>query len=85
MCILTSVEGHSLNRGPQVFDNYAVTVMIGDDPYTLGLFDTAGRLQFPRARTVLFIESYTDYFTPYQVKKIMIVSDPFPTPKPMSS
>jgi cell division control protein 42 len=28
----------------QVFDNYAVTVMIGDDPYTLGLFDTAGIL-----------------------------------------
>jgi hypothetical protein len=26
-----------------VFDNYAVTVMIGDDPYTLGLFDTAGQ------------------------------------------
>ena len=25
----------------QVFDNYSVTVMIGDDPYTLGLFDTA--------------------------------------------
>lgn len=25
-----------------MFDNYAVTVMIGDDPYTLGLFDTAG-------------------------------------------
>jgi len=25
-----------------VFDNYAVTVMIGDEPYTLGLFDTAG-------------------------------------------
>lgn len=29
----------------QVFDNYAVTVMIGNDPYTLGLFDTAG--EFP--------------------------------------
>lgn len=28
----------------QVFDNYAVTVMIGEDPYTLGLFDTAGAL-----------------------------------------
>lgn len=27
----------------QVFDNYAVTVMIGEDPYTLGLFDTAGQ------------------------------------------
>lgn len=26
----------------QVFDNYAVTVMIGGEPYTLGLFDTAG-------------------------------------------
>lgn len=25
-----------------MFDNYAVTVMIGDEPYTLGLFDTAG-------------------------------------------
>lgn len=30
----------------QVFDNYAVTVMIGDDPYTLGLFDTAGECPF---------------------------------------
>lgn len=33
----------------QVFDNYAVTVMIGGEPYTLGLFDTAGMpfLQHP--------------------------------------
>ena len=30
---------------PQVFDNYAVTVMIGGEPYTLGLFDTAGRYE----------------------------------------
>uniref|UniRef100_A0A672K125 Cell division cycle 42, like n=1 Tax=Sinocyclocheilus grahami TaxID=75366 RepID=A0A672K125_SINGR len=29
---------------PTVFDNYAVTVMIGGEPYTLGLFDTAGNL-----------------------------------------
>lgn len=29
---------------PTVFDNYAVTVMIGGDPYTLGLFDTAGKI-----------------------------------------
>ena len=28
---------------PQVFDNYAVTVMIGDEPYTLGLFDISGQ------------------------------------------
>lgn len=30
---------------PTVFDNYAVTVMIGGEPYTLGLFDTAGESQ----------------------------------------
>lgn len=30
----------------QVFDNYAVTVMIGGEPYTLGLFDTAGMFMF---------------------------------------
>lgn len=30
---------------PTVFDNYAVTVMIGGEPYTLGLFDTAGEIQ----------------------------------------
>ena len=35
-----SVQATRASR--QVFDNYAVTVMIGDDPYTLGLFDTAG-------------------------------------------
>ena len=28
----------------QVFDNYAVTVMFGGEPYTLGIFDTAGML-----------------------------------------
>lgn len=28
----------------KVFDNYAVTVMIGGEPYTLGLFDTAGTM-----------------------------------------
>lgn len=37
---------HRLLRS-QVFDNYAVTVMIGEDPYTLGLFDTAGALFEP--------------------------------------
>jgi cell division control protein 42 len=27
-------------------DNYAVTVMIQDEPYTLGLFDTAGQEEY---------------------------------------
>ena len=31
-----------------VFDNYAVTVMIGGEPYTLGLFDTAGQEDYDR-------------------------------------
>lgn len=35
----------------QVFDNYAVTVMIGGEPYTLGLFDTAG--EEPSARVLV--------------------------------
>lgn len=30
-----------------MFDNYAVTVMIGGEPYTLGLFDTAGMYSIP--------------------------------------
>ena len=31
---------------PTVFDNYAVTVMIGGDPFTLGLFDTGMKIKF---------------------------------------
>jgi cell division control protein 42 len=40
----------------KVFDNYAVTVMIGEDPYTLGLFDTAGT--HPHANRVRSIPSH---------------------------
>lgn len=48
---------------PTVFDNYAVTVMIGGDPYTLGLFDTAGNISsflyhFPKtAYAIMFRNS----------------------------
>ena len=28
---------------PTIFDNYVVMVMIGGEPYALGLFDTAGK------------------------------------------
>ncbi|KAF8831827.1 hypothetical protein HHX47_DHR1001299 [Lentinula edodes] len=44
----------------QVFDNYAVTVMIGDDPYTLGLFDTAGQEDYDRLRPLSYPQ--TDVF-----------------------
>ena len=30
---------------PTVFDNYSVTVMAGDTPCHLGLFDTAGQVR----------------------------------------
>ena len=41
-------------RSAQVFDNYAITIMIGDEPYTLGLFDTAGE-QSPLTDFPLFM------------------------------
>lgn len=44
----------------QVFDNYAVTVMIGEDPYTLGLFDTAGQEDYDRLRPLSYPQ--TDVF-----------------------
>lgn len=45
---------------PTVFDNYAVTVMIGGDPYTLGLFDTAGQEDYDRLRPLSYPQ--TDIF-----------------------
>ena len=46
----------------QVFDNYAVTVMIGGEPYTLGLFDTAGQEDYDRLRPLSYPQVTT--FTP---------------------
>ncbi|EGF84441.1 rho family small GTP binding protein cdc42 [Batrachochytrium dendrobatidis JAM81] len=45
---------------PTVFDNYAVTVMIGNEPYTLGLFDTAGQEDYDRLRPLSYPQ--TDVF-----------------------
>lgn len=44
----------------QVFDNYAVTVMISGEPYTLGLFDTAGQEDYDRLRPLSYPQ--TDVF-----------------------
>ena len=49
----------------QVFDNYAVTVMIGGEPYTLGLFDTAGN------------DIQTNVFIPYAEIKLKEVIKSF--------
>lgn len=43
-----------------MFDNYAVTVMIGGEPYTLGLFDTAGQEDYDRLRPLSYPQ--TDVF-----------------------
>ncbi|GMR50459.1 hypothetical protein PMAYCL1PPCAC_20654, partial [Pristionchus mayeri] len=45
---------------PTVFDNYAVTVAIGGEPYTLGLFDTAGQEDYDRLRPLSYPQ--TDIF-----------------------
>lgn len=45
---------------PTVFDNYAVTVMIGGEPYALGLFDTAGQEDYDRLRPLSYPQ--TDVF-----------------------
>lgn len=41
-------------------NDQAVTVMIGDDPYTLGLFDTAGQEDYDRLRPLSYPQ--TDVF-----------------------
>ncbi|KAG4430896.1 hypothetical protein IFR05_013626 [Cadophora sp. M221] len=45
---------------PQVFDNYAVTIMVGDEPYTLGIFDTTGQESYDRLRPLSY--PLTDVF-----------------------
>ncbi|KAJ9086267.1 GTPase Cdc42 [Entomophthora muscae] len=61
-CLLIS---YTTNRfpseyAPTVFDNYAVTITIGEDPYTLGLFDTAGQEDYDRLRPLSYPQ--TDVF-----------------------
>jgi small GTP-binding protein len=56
----TSPPHHLVLSLLQVFDNYAVTVMIGGEPYTLGLFDTAGQEDYDRLRPLSYPQ--TDVF-----------------------
>ena len=38
----------------QVFETYAVTVVIGGKPYTVGLFDTAGQEDYDALRVLSY-------------------------------
>ena len=44
MIISYTTAKYSLEYVPTVLENYAVTLMVGNVPYTLGIFDTAGRV-----------------------------------------
>ncbi|KAG7700163.1 hypothetical protein KL930_000850 [Ogataea haglerorum] len=61
-CLLISYTTNKFPEDyvPTVFDNYAVTVMIGDEPYTVGLFDTAGQEDYDRLRPLSYPQ--TDVF-----------------------
>jgi cell division control protein 42 len=61
-CLLISYTTNNFPEDyvPTVFDNYAVTVMIGEEPYTLGLFDTAGQEDYDRLRPLSYPQ--TDVF-----------------------
>lgn len=61
---------------PTVFDNYAVTVMIGGEPYTLGLFDTAGKIYFSHLTLIRdlvhydsLIKKHTDFLLTKETAK----------------
>ncbi|KII68575.1 Cdc42 [Thelohanellus kitauei] len=45
---------------PTVFDNYTVTAKVSGQPYTLGVFDTAGHEDYDRLRPLFY--SQTDVF-----------------------
>jgi len=61
-CLLISYTTNELPTGyvPTVFDNYLAKVNIGNVPYKLGLFDTAGQEDFDNIRSLSY--PHTDVF-----------------------
>jgi cell division control protein 42 len=61
-CMLISYSKNEFPKDyvPTVFDNYACVVVIGGEPCTLGLFDTAGQEEYDRLRPLAYPQ--TDVF-----------------------
>ena len=55
-CLLISFTSNKFPSQyvPTVFDNYAVTVLIGGEAHTLGLFDTAGQEDYDKLRPLAY-------------------------------
>jgi len=55
-CLLISYTSNKFPSAyvPTVFDNYAVTVLVGGEAHTLGLFDTAGQEDFEKLRPLAY-------------------------------
>ena len=55
-CLLISYTSNKFPSQyvPTVFDNYAVTVLIGGEAHTLGLFDTAGQEDYDKLRPLAY-------------------------------
>jgi len=61
-CMLMSFSNNTFPQEyvPTVFDNYNTAIMVGDVPYNLGLWDTAGQEEYDRLRALCYPQ--TDVF-----------------------
>ncbi|CAF1035422.1 unnamed protein product [Didymodactylos carnosus] len=60
MLITYTTNSFPVEYVPTIFDSYAVTVLINNQPHTLGLYDTAGQETYDRLRPLSYPE--TDIF-----------------------
>eukprot|EP01095_Lingulamoeba_sp_RSL-Kostka_P017722 TRINITY_DN93_c0_g2_i1.p1 TRINITY_DN93_c0_g2~~TRINITY_DN93_c0_g2_i1.p1 ORF type:complete len:200 (-),score=60.47 TRINITY_DN93_c0_g2_i1:161-760(-) len=61
-CMLMSYSSDTFPEDyvPTVFDNYSTPIMIDEQPYTIGLWDTAGQEEYDKMRSLCYPQ--TDVF-----------------------